>query len=328
MKSEPCFHFYGGSTLVHVIRGSNGPVIAKYIKEGLEKEHACRSGEAERVAFVDSAVAAAPAAVAVTEEAAAPAAPQEPPKEHTLGILKEGSTEERDAVFAKLAEAGFKVPAQCTLSFEGEGAEEALAKLKQLYPALSEEEAAAAATGEWAVLVLSKPDVVAEWPAFVAALGEEGEEAAEEEEGEAKAEGEEEAPAEPAEPAEPKPLPEGFHASASADDAKREIAIFFEGFAAADEGGEPAAEGAAEGGEEPAAEGGGDEAAEGGAAEGEAAEAKPEGEAAEAKPEGEAAEDKSAAAEGEEATAAEGGGEGDAPPAAEAAPAEEPAAAE
>ncbi|VEL32236.1 unnamed protein product [Protopolystoma xenopodis] len=52
-RSEPCFLFFGGGTLVCVVRGANPPELERCIREKLTQEHEILSGELERIEIKD-----------------------------------------------------------------------------------------------------------------------------------------------------------------------------------------------------------------------------------------------------------------------------------
>ncbi|XP_062504205.1 thioredoxin domain-containing protein 3 homolog isoform X2 [Corticium candelabrum] len=89
-KSQPTFLFYGGHELQGVVRGANGPLIQKSIKELLEQEHKIQDGHMERPEFIDEMLKSAVIEDLVEEEEEKESSPQvaSKRKDVTVAIIK------------------------------------------------------------------------------------------------------------------------------------------------------------------------------------------------------------------------------------------------
>eukprot|EP00049_Salpingoeca_infusionum_P027664 m.33632 g.33632 ORF g.33632 m.33632 type:complete len:565 (-) comp9652_c0_seq1:1444-3138(-) len=132
--SKPTWLFYGGTTLLTVMKGVDSPKIIKTLQELLEQEHDCIDNNKPRIEFtgdaqdlsrapsgrkaskVKRASSAKPSTETVQEAGAASASAVEsaPKKAFAFGLIKPKAIQDGhgDAIFAKIAELGFKVPAQ------------------------------------------------------------------------------------------------------------------------------------------------------------------------------------------------------------------------
>lgn len=113
--SEPITLFYGGPTLLNVIRGANAPEIEKYTREALAIEHDIKDNGGERKEYVEVTSEPDTTDDAANETAADLAATPEADvvKTYTFAIIKPDvvQAEKADAIFADIAEAGFKAVA-------------------------------------------------------------------------------------------------------------------------------------------------------------------------------------------------------------------------
>lgn len=276
--SEPITLVFGGQTLVNVIRGANSPLIETEVKSALVVEHDAIENGTARVEFVDVSLAAAAAEAATPVEDAAPEEPKVV-KTYTLAVIKPdvcAAEGKADAIFADIAEAGFKVSKMDDVEYTEETA-------KAAFAGADDEFVASVTSGPCKTLVLcnSKVNAVSSWLSILTPAAEpeaklEGEEEATPEgDEEAKPEGEGGAEAEEEEAKVVPSLlekhglePGSLYGSATAEAATAEITAAFPEWAAENLGKEesteeeaaaPSAEG--DGGGDTAAPAGGDAAA-------------------------------------------------------------------
>eukprot|EP00730_Choanoeca_flexa_P001169 TRINITY_DN10512_c0_g2_i1.p1 TRINITY_DN10512_c0_g2~~TRINITY_DN10512_c0_g2_i1.p1 ORF type:complete len:705 (+),score=220.39 TRINITY_DN10512_c0_g2_i1:31-2115(+) len=176
--AEPCFVFYGGDTCVNVVRGAEGPRVVHAIEDELQKEHDAIDNGTERVPFQGTGTSVSRGASAKkrptsatrqasAKPASADAIPEEPEKAFTFAIIKPDAVaaNNADAIFAKLAEAGFKVAAQDDRTLTEEEAKQFYAEHegKEFFPNLVE----FMTSGPIKPLVLSAPDAIAQWRSMI-----------------------------------------------------------------------------------------------------------------------------------------------------------------
>eukprot|EP00040_Diaphanoeca_grandis_P041783 m.263507 g.263507 ORF g.263507 m.263507 type:complete len:434 (-) comp50642_c0_seq1:116-1417(-) len=106
-NSEPITLFFGKNVLIDVIRGANSPAIEKAVRSYLEAEHDCIENGTERTEFIDVALIEAVEEEPEDEQVAEAT----PVKTYTFAMIKASAVADgtADAIFADIAEAGFKV---------------------------------------------------------------------------------------------------------------------------------------------------------------------------------------------------------------------------